>query len=368
MNSATTRADVVSTISKRSSAVAAPFDYASEPTGDLFGSNTFNLATMEKVLSTDTYVKVIDIIQNGAELDNEIADEIAEAMRVWATSKGATHFTHVFYPLTGITAEKHDSFFDPGKDGATAISKFKGKTLIQGEPDGSSFPKRRNSADPCRPRLHRVGRDQPGLHHGERRAGLRFASRPPSSPGPARLSITRRPFSSRCRRWTSRRKRILKLLRPRGDHPCHRNRRPRAGVLPGRQGILPVTSRFVECGSDPVRRRHRRRGRSLTITISVPFPDRVMSLMYELDRELFKLGIPSKTRHNEVAPGQFETRADVRVRQRRSRPSATGHDRAQEMRREVWLRRHCCTRSRSPASTDRASTSTGRWATQPRAT
>ena len=87
-------------------------------------------------------------------------------MKDWALSKGATHYAHVFYPMTGLTAEKHDSFLEPVGDGQT-LAEFAGKTLIQGEPDASSFPSRRPAQHLRGTRLHRLGRHQPGLHPGE---------------------------------------------------------------------------------------------------------------------------------------------------------------------------------------------------------
>ena len=87
---------------------------------------------------------------------DSIADIVATAMKDWAIEKGATHYAHVFFPLTGLTAEKHDSFLSPDGDGG-AIAEFSGKQLIQGEPDGSSFPSRRHSRHVRSPRLHRSG-------------------------------------------------------------------------------------------------------------------------------------------------------------------------------------------------------------------
>ena len=87
-------------------------------------------------------------------------------MKDWALEKGATHYAHVFYPLTGLTAEKHDSFLDPVGDG-TAFASFSGKTLIQGEPDASQLPERRPAQHLRGARLHRLGRDEPGVRAGE---------------------------------------------------------------------------------------------------------------------------------------------------------------------------------------------------------
>ncbi|MDQ3759189.1 MAG: glutamine synthetase III, partial [Actinomycetota bacterium] len=104
-----------------------------------FGANVFSATVQKERLSKDTFRKLQAVLEQGEALDPSLADEVAEAMKEWALEKGATHFTHVFQPLTGLTAEKHDSFFGPTEEGG-AIAKFRGSELIQGEPDASSFP------------------------------------------------------------------------------------------------------------------------------------------------------------------------------------------------------------------------------------
>ena len=106
---------------------------------EFFGSLVFNDVTMRTKLPKDTYKKLKKTIEEGKHLDLSIANEVAHAMKEWAIENGATHFTHWFQPLTGITAEKHDSFITPRDDG-TVIMSFSGKELVQGEPDASSFP------------------------------------------------------------------------------------------------------------------------------------------------------------------------------------------------------------------------------------
>ena len=111
----------------------------SEAPGEVFGENVFSKTVMQKRLPKSVYKSVISTIEKGASLDPLVADAVASAMKDWALEKGATHYAHVFYPLTGLTAEKHDSFFEPTGDGS-ALAEFAGKTLVQGEPDASSFP------------------------------------------------------------------------------------------------------------------------------------------------------------------------------------------------------------------------------------
>ena len=110
-----------------------------EKISDIFGSMVFNDAVMRERLPKETYRQVQATMENGKRLDDDAARIVANAMKDWAIEKGATHFTHWFQPLSGITSEKHDSFLDPVSDGR-AIMSFSGKELIQGEPDASSFP------------------------------------------------------------------------------------------------------------------------------------------------------------------------------------------------------------------------------------
>ena len=112
---------------------------AGEAPGEIFGSNVFTKAEMQARLPKSVYKSVVATIDKGAKLDPAVADAVAAAMKDWALEKGATHYAHVFYPMTGLTAEKHDSFLEPVGDGQT-LAEFAGKTLIQGEPDASSFP------------------------------------------------------------------------------------------------------------------------------------------------------------------------------------------------------------------------------------
>ena len=106
---------------------------------DYFGCMVFDDRVMKPTLSAKVYASLKKTIDEGAQLDPGVANAVADAMKDWALSKGATHFTHWFQPLTGITAEKHDSFISPTSEGGV-IMEFSGKELVQGEPDASSFP------------------------------------------------------------------------------------------------------------------------------------------------------------------------------------------------------------------------------------
>ena len=107
---------------------------------ELFGKNVFNDAVMREHLPKNVYKKLKKTIEDGADLDSTIADAVAHAMKEWAIERGATHYSHWFQPLTGITAEKQDSFLSAPDSNGKAIMEFSGKELIKGEPDASSFP------------------------------------------------------------------------------------------------------------------------------------------------------------------------------------------------------------------------------------
>src|SRR5690606_10333859 len=119
--------------------ISPPLNFAETPAKELFASNVFCKAVMKERLPKAVFKSVLKTIEAGAKLDPSLADVVASAMKDWAIGKGATHYAHVFFPLTGATAEKHDCFLSPDADGS-AIAEFSGRQLIQGEPDGSSFP------------------------------------------------------------------------------------------------------------------------------------------------------------------------------------------------------------------------------------
>ena len=114
-------------------------DYVQHPVTEVFGINVFNDSVMRSRLPKATYKALKATIDNGKTMEPAVADVVANAMKDWAIERGATHYTHWFQPMTGLTAEKHDSFIVPTADG-NAILEFSGKELIKGEPDASSFP------------------------------------------------------------------------------------------------------------------------------------------------------------------------------------------------------------------------------------
>ncbi len=137
MSGSTARLAAIDAV-KRYEAPAGIFTETDAP-GDIFGRNVFTKAVMQSRLPKPVFKSLMATIEHAKPLDPAVADVVAAVMKDWAMEKGATHYAHVFYPLTGLTAEKHDSFLEPDVDGSS-IAEFAGKTLIQGEPDASSFP------------------------------------------------------------------------------------------------------------------------------------------------------------------------------------------------------------------------------------
>ena len=303
MSNMSARAAAVAAIAARKSQDAS-VNFIEETPETVFGSNTFSLAVMKETLKPATYKAVVETVQNGAKLPEGVADEVAEAMKNWAVSRGATHFAHVFYPLTGTSAEKHDSFYDPGTDGRSAISKFKGKTLIQGEPDASSFPSGGIRATHSARGYTAWDVTSPAfLMENANGTTLCIPTSFVSWTGEA--LDTKTPLLKSMQALDKQARRILKLF-------GHKDIARVAATAGPEQEYFLVDKMFYYARPDILSA-----GRSL-FGASAPkgqefedhyfglIPDRVMAFMYEVDRELFKLGIPSKTRHNEVAPGQFE--------------------------------------------------------------
>jgi glutamine synthetase len=303
MTGNTSRLEAVSNAISRAEAPD-PVDFAGDPTGGLFGINTFNLAVMKEKLSSETYGKMIATIEDGGKLDMSIADEVADAMKEWAMEKGATHFTHVFYPLTGFTAEKHDSFYDPGADGATTISKFKGKTLVQGEPDASSFPNGGIRATHMA-RGYTAWDPTSSAYITENPSGTTLCI-PTSFVSWTGESLDKKtPVLKSMQALDKQARRILKLFGHAEIAHVSASCGPEQeyflidkSFYYARPDLL-AAGRTVFGAAPP-------KGQEFDDHYFGVIPERVMSFMYEVDRELFKLGIPSKTRHNEVAPGQFE--------------------------------------------------------------
>ena len=271
---------------------------------DIYGENVFSLKTMRNYLSEKAYKSLRATIKEGRSLDPEISDEVADAMKTWAISKGATHFTHWFQPLTGATAEKHDSFIVPDGEGGVML-KFSGEELIKGEPDASSFPSGGLRAtfeargytawDPTSPAFIKEGKIGSTLciptafysYHGEA-----LDKKTPLLRSMAALS------RQACR--------LGKLFGIDGE-----NKRAYA-TLGAEQEYFLIDKDYYDSRLDLLQTGRTLFGRTPAKHQQMEdhyfgaIKSRVIDFMEELDRELWKLGVPAKTRHNEVCPAQFE--------------------------------------------------------------
>ncbi len=303
----------MSNFSPRTAAVAAiasrkstgpSVNFAEERPETVFGSNTYNLGVMKETLKPATYQAIVETIEEGRKLPEGLADEVAEAMKNWAVSRGATHFAHIFYPLTGATAEKHDSFYDPSPDGRTAISKFKGKTLIQGEPDASSFPSGGLRATHSA-RGYTAWDVTSPAYIVESPNGITLCIPTSFVSWTGEALDTKTPLLKSMQALDKQARRILKLFGHKDIARVSATAGPEQEYFLidkmfyyGRPDLLSAERTLF--GAPPPK------GQEFEDHYFGIIPDRVMAFMYEVDRELYKLGIPAKTRHNEVAPGQFE--------------------------------------------------------------
>ncbi len=273
------------------------------PDNQIFGANVFSTTVQRQRLPREVFRKLQQTLAQGAIFDPSLADAVAQAMKDWALEKGATHYTHWFQPLTGSTAEKHDSFYAPTGEG-TALAEFSGKELIQGEPDASSFP---------------TGGIRATF---EARGYTAWDPTSPAfileNPNGALLCIPTA-FAS----WTGEAldhkipllrsmdalsKSAIRALRLFGDQS---SQRVFTTVGPEQEYFLIdeqyyferpdlVTTGRTLFGAKPPK------GHELDDHYFGSIPERILAYMLETERELSKLGVPVKTRHNEVAPNQYE--------------------------------------------------------------
>jgi glutamine synthetase len=274
-----------------------------QPGAAVFGANVFSPIVQRQRLPKGIYKQLQETLERGEALDPALADAVASAMKEWSLEKGATHYTHWFQPLTGSTAEKHDSFFSPTGDG-TAIAEFSGKELIQGEPDASSFP---------------TG----GIRATFEARG--YTAWDPSSPAfilenpngavlcipTAFASWTGEALDHKIpllRSMDALSNSAIKALRLFGDDEAAR---VFTTVGPEQEYFL-IDERFyferpdlittgrTLFGAKPPK------GHELDDHYFGSIPERVLACMLDVEAELAKLGVPIKTRHNEVAPAQYE--------------------------------------------------------------
>ncbi len=270
----------------------------------VFGSNVFNEKAMKERLPNDTYKALLKTIEQGAPLTLNVANVVANAMKDWAIEKGATHYTHWFQPLTGTTAEKHDSFISPTSDGGV-IMEFSGKQLIKGEPDASSFPSgglrttfeaRGYTAWDC---------TSPAFLK-EDGAGNVTLCIPTAFCSYTGEALDKKTPLLRSMAAVS--KQALRVLRILGNKT---SKRVFPTVGPEQEYFLIdkkfhderldliVTGRTLFGAPSP-------KGQELEDQYFGSIKDRVSKFMRDLDLELWKMGVSSKTKHNEVAPAQFE--------------------------------------------------------------
>ncbi|MFN8355967.1 MAG: glutamine synthetase III [Spirosomataceae bacterium] len=276
----------------------------SEKVTEYYGSNIFSDDVMRSLLSPEAYLKLSNAIRTGSKIDREVADEVAAAMKSWAISKGVTHYTHWFQPLTGTTAEKHDAFFDITGSGK-AVEKFKGSALVQQEPDASSFP-------------------SGGIRSTFEARG--YTAWDPSSPafiyenagGTATLCIpsvfvayTGEALDYKTPLLKSSAlidKAATKVMQEFFDRNVERV----SATLGVEQEYFVVDEALFNARPDlmmagrSVFGHSPAKGQQLEDHYFGSIPPRINAFMVDFETEAHKLGIPVRTRHNEVAPAQFE--------------------------------------------------------------
>ncbi len=267
-----------------------------------FGSNVFTLKTAREFLSDEAYKSLVSSIKNGQKIDRVMANQIATGVRAWAETKGVTHYTHWFQPLTGSTAEKHDSFFTLKSDG-TPIEQFEGDALIQQEPDASSFP-------------------NGGLRATFEARG--YTGWDPTSPpfiieiGAGKTLCIPTIFISYTGESLDYKAPLLKAidaLNKAAVDVCHYFDKNVSKVAPTLgweqeyfvvdEGLFNARPDLVMCGRT-VYGHNSARNQQLEDHYFGSIPERVYAYMRDFENESYKLGIPLRTRHNEVAPAQFE--------------------------------------------------------------
>ena len=266
---------------------------------NIFGANVFNDKAMKQFLTSDAHKGVKDAVQHGTKIDRKLADYIAMGMKEWALSKGVTHYTHWFQPLTGSTAEKHDAFFETSYDGSDAVEKFGGAQLVQQEPDASSFPNGgiRNTFeargytawDPTSPAfIFGTTLCIPTVFISYTGEALDY-----KTPLLRALHAIDQAATDVCKYFDKNVKKVTATLGWEQEYflidVALANSRP--DILMTGRTLLGHTSA---------------KGQQLDDHYFGSIPTRALNYMRELEQECMFLGIPVKTRHNEVAPNQFE--------------------------------------------------------------
>ncbi|MEX2272145.1 MAG: glutamine synthetase III [Vicinamibacterales bacterium] len=270
---------------------------------DIFGSLTFNDEVQKRRLPRDVYRALRRTISAGAPLDSSAADIIAAAMKDWAVEHGATHYTHWFQPMTGITAEKHDSFLAPSAEGSRAVAEFSGKELIKGEPDASSFPSGgMRSTFEARGYTAWDPTSAPWLLVGVNGTTLVIPSAFVSWTGESLDKKT--PLLRSIEALSKQALRILKLFGSNAERVITTCGPEQEYFLIDRSFYFArpdlINAGRTLFGARPPK------GQELEDQYFGSIPERVLAFMHEVETELYKVGVPVKTRHNEVAPSQYE--------------------------------------------------------------
>ena len=271
---------------------------------DMFGSNVFHEAEQKARLPKPIFKALQKTIKLGAQLtDPAIADAVASAMKDWAIEHGATHYTHLFQPLTGLTAEKHDSFLSPCGDG-TALAEFSGNELVKGEPDASSFPSGGTRStfeargytgwDPTSPAY---------IRETPNGATLVIPTVFVSWTGEALDKKT--PLLRSMEALSSQAIRIIHLFGHNNVKRVYTTVGPEQEYFLIDKNFLYARPDLINCGRTLFGAKPPK-GQELEDQYFGTIPERVIACMADCETEMFKLGIPVKTRHNEVAPSQYE--------------------------------------------------------------
>src|SRR5690554_4290050 len=269
-----------------------------ERRSELFGKNVFNESAMRQYLTRDSFLSVMDAIENGTKIERHLADHISTGMKEWAITKGATHYTHWFQPLTGATAEKHDAFFETIGNGQ-AIEKFAGNQLVQQEPDASSFPSR-------------------GIRNTFETRG--YTAWDPTSPAFIYGTTLCIPtvFVSYTGEALDYKTPLLRALQAVDDAATEvakyfdKNVTKVNSTLGWEQEYFLVDSAMAASRPDislagrTLLGHTAAKGQQLDDHYFGSIPSRALNFMRQSEKECMLLGIPVKTRHNEVAPNQFE--------------------------------------------------------------
>ncbi len=276
---------------------------AGEAPEEIYGSLVFNMAEMERRLPKAVVRALRETIRAGRPLDPTVADVVAQAMKTWAMEKGATHYAHVFYPLTGQTAEKHDSFLSPAEDGR-AIAEFSGRQLIQGEPDASSFPSGGLRAT-FEARGYTAWDVTSPAYILENPNGNTLCIPTAFCSWTGDALDKKTPLLRSMQALNQQARRVLQIFgEPDPEYVVATAGAEQEYFLIDRRLYLLRPDLLIAgrtlFGARPPK------GQEFEDQYFGAIPERVLAYMFDVERRLYKLGIPVKTRHNEVAPSQYE--------------------------------------------------------------